>query len=566
MFDVFISYSRKDYYDDEKKCVLENNVVSKIRRLLDDNGITYWFDDTNIRPGADYGEEITKNIENSKVFLFISTINSNNSKWTKREICVADDKNKFIVPFRYDNSEYAKSVRLRLSDLEDVSYSKWGEDSYGRVLLSINNYLKNIKLNDEIGFLKKQLHLLKNKIEESLDAIKKDKDLYNDFVGKIRQTEKELCSMRHNGNIECEIFECYPDDEELKDELNKLESRVCVLNEVNKSLQSRIDSLEKEKSEYKMLISDKYEETKKTRKLICIRNRMMIFLIVVVTMSLGVNVNCAKEKKTLQSEIECLRKSESDYKEMNNELSEKLWKCENTTDNFKNKTFTVNGVTFEMIAVKGGTFDMGASSEQGDDAMDVEKPVHSVTLGDYYIGKFEVTQELWLAVMENNPSHFKGKKNPVEKVSWNDCNDFIEKLNQLTGANFRLPTEAEWEYAARGGNESKGCKFSGSNNIDDVGWFKDNSCNTTHQVGEKLPNELGIYDMCGNVWEWCADWYGYYSGDSQINPTGQSDGNQHVFRGGSCYLNTKLCRVSSRYYDFPEYKDSDYGFRLAASE
>ncbi|MBP9993392.1 MAG: SUMF1/EgtB/PvdO family nonheme iron enzyme, partial [bacterium] len=229
---------------------------------------------------------------------------------------------------------------------------------------------------------------------------------------------------------------------------------------------------------------------------------------------------------------------------------------------FGNKTFTVNGVTFEMVAVKGGTFTMGATSEQGSDAYDSEKPTHSVTLGDYYIGKFEVTQELWEAVMGSNPSYFKGSKLPVESVSWNDCQTFIRKLNSLTGVNFRLPTEAEWEYAARGGSRSRGYKYSGSNSISDVAWYDDNSGSKIHTVGTKSPNELGIYDMSGNVWEWCQDWKGSYSSGSQNNPTGALLGSDRVYRGGGWRNGARNCRVSHRYCDAPSSRYYGLGFRL----
>ena len=185
-----------------------------------------------------------------------------------------------------------------------------------------------------------------------------------------------------------------------------------------------------------------------------------------------------------------------------------------------NQTFTVGGVSFTMVKVEGGTFKMGATSEQGSDVYDNEKPAHSVTLSSYYIGQTEVTQELWQAVMGSN---YKGAKRPVECVSWNDCQEFISKLNEKTGKNFRLPTEAEWEYAARGG-KSGGTKYSGSNTIGDVAWYTDNSGGTTHDVATKRANELGIYDMSGNVWEWCSDWYGDYSSSSQSNPQGPSTG------------------------------------------
>ena len=226
------------------------------------------------------------------------------------------------------------------------------------------------------------------------------------------------------------------------------------------------------------------------------------------------------------------------------------------------ETITVNGVTFTMIAVEGGTFQMGATSEQGSDAYDDESPVHSVTLSDYHIGETEVTQELWQAVMGSNPSNFNGyPQRPVECVSWNDCQTFISKLNELTGKNFRLPTEAEWEYAARGGNKSQGYKYSGSNTIEDVAWYY-NSSSGTQNVKTKQANELGIYDMSGNVWEWCQDWYGSYSSGSQTNPTGPSSGSYRVYRGGSWGSSAGNCRVSLRHDYYPGSWISYGGLRL----
>ena len=222
----------------------------------------------------------------------------------------------------------------------------------------------------------------------------------------------------------------------------------------------------------------------------------------------------------------------------------------------RNQTITVNGVSFEMVYVEGGSFDMGSDTEYN------EKPVHSVTLSDYYIGKCEVTQELWEAVMGSNPSYFKGAQNPVERVSWYDCQNFIKKLNSLTGRTFRLPTEAEWEYAARGGKKSSHYKYSGSDNIDDVAWYDDNSGDKTRPVGTKSPNELGIYDMSGNVYEWCSDWWGYYSAGAQTNPQGPSSSSGRVLRGGTWDGYAGLCRVLSRYTDLPSYSYSSRGLRL----
>ena len=226
----------------------------------------------------------------------------------------------------------------------------------------------------------------------------------------------------------------------------------------------------------------------------------------------------------------------------------------------ENKTFTVKGVSFEMVFVEGGTFQMGSNDGDSD-----EKPVHQVTLSNYYIGKTEVTQELWQAVMGSNPSFssFKGAKNPVNYVSWNDCQEFIKKLNKLTKQNFRLPTEAEWEYAARGGNKSRGYKYSGSDYLGSVAWYEDNSGNEVHPVGSKSPNELGLYDMSGNVWEWCSDWYGSYPSSSQTNPTGPSSGSYRVLRGGSFYVGAAGCRSANRFINGPIYRSLSLGLRLA---
>lgn len=228
-----------------------------------------------------------------------------------------------------------------------------------------------------------------------------------------------------------------------------------------------------------------------------------------------------------------------------------------------NKIFTVNGVSFEMVYVKGGMFTMGCTSEQGNRCNDNEKPTHNVILGNYYIGKFEVTQDLWKAVMGNNPSFFKGDNLPVDCVNWNNCQEFIRKLNQLTGLKFHLPTEAEWEYAARGGINSNGYKYSGSNNIDDVAWYYENGGNTTHPVGMKKPNELNIYDMTGNVLEWCLDWQDDYKAEDQLNPQGSSSGIYKIHRGGSWGYKELFCRIAKRGIEIPNYYDNYFGFRLA---
>lgn len=214
---------------------------------------------------------------------------------------------------------------------------------------------------------------------------------------------------------------------------------------------------------------------------------------------------------------------------------------EESFDDDKYMSINIGGVTFKMIKVEGGTFTMGAS-----DSMPEEFPPHRVTVSTFYIGETEVTQELWQAVMGNNPSYFSGSQKPIAGVSWSSSQSFIKELNALTGKQFRLPTEAEWEFAARGGNKSRGYIYAGSDTLRNVAWYRANSNQETREVARKSPNELGLYDMSGNVCEWCQDRYGSYSSSSQTNPTGPVTGNGRVFRGGSWGHDTWDCRVTSR--------------------
>jgi len=222
---------------------------------------------------------------------------------------------------------------------------------------------------------------------------------------------------------------------------------------------------------------------------------------------------------------------------------------------------TANSI--EMVLVEGRYFTMGCSSEQGIDCYDDERPAHNVRVNDFYIGKYLVTQDLWRKVMGANPSAFSGPDLPVESVSWEEIQLFIKELNAITGKKYRLLTESEWEYAARGGTKGKGYKYSGDNNLDKVAWYNANSAQSTQPVGTKQPNELGIYDMNGNVWEWVQDWKGDYSSSSKINPTGPKTGSYRVYRGGSYQDNALYCRVSRRGGGSSDYRSRQVGFRLA---
>jgi len=227
----------------------------------------------------------------------------------------------------------------------------------------------------------------------------------------------------------------------------------------------------------------------------------------------------------------------------------------------------VKGVVFTMMLVEGGTFEMGATAEQGlEDPDENEYPVHTVHLSSFYIGQTEVTQELWYAVMGNNPSLILGDmKRPVDCVKWDMCQGFITALNGLleNRFEFRMPTEAEWEFAARGGNNSQGYKYAGSNDVNEVAWYLSNSGEKTHPVATKKPNELGLYDMSGNLWEWCYDWQAHYRPTEQTNPAGPDVGTHHIMRGGSWTYEQTFCRVSRRNYISSVIRASNCGLRLA---
>lgn len=250
-------------------------------------------------------------------------------------------------------------------------------------------------------------------------------------------------------------------------------------------------------------------------------------------------------------------------------ISRKNIKKENNSNKLQmtaeNRKRIMSELEANMIRVDGGTFVMDAPTKVEETWGGSSKP-HQVTLSPFFINKYEVTQELWQAVMGTNPSKHKGPRKPVERISYNDIQGFLNKLNKLTGKNYRLPTNAEWEFAARGGNKSKGYSYPGSDNLSLVGWFDENSGNKTHDVGTKKPNEIGIYDMAGNVEEWCYDWAGEYSTKPQTNPTGPTSGEYRISRGGFYCSSYHYCLVSCTSVSAPHDKGDHVGFRLACSD
>lgn len=257
----------------------------------------------------------------------------------------------------------------------------------------------------------------------------------------------------------------------------------------------------------------------------------------------------------------CTSEKKTETKETSDEINSPSVSVSDSDDGL---VFTVAGVQFTMVYVKGGNFWMGTSSNKNDVDKD-ERPAHEVTLNDFYIGQTEVTQELWEAVIGSSSRKVVGHNLPMTYISWDDCQVFVERLNQLTGRSFRLPTEAEWEYAARGGQASKGYVYAGSDNVGDVAWCREYlGDDRIHPVGKKNPNELGIYDMSGNVWEWCQDRYNaaYYKSSPKNNPTGAASGSYRVYRGGGWNNTDSYLRVVNRNYGKPSYTFSAIGMRL----
>lgn len=270
------------------------------------------------------------------------------------------------------------------------------------------------------------------------------------------------------------------------------------------------------------------------------------------------------QKKHVMYVLDCVSYGLGWQGELPNEIAE-----DDEVDTIDKLYITVGEQSFAMVNVTGGTFDIGATPEQGMYAAFDEKPSIQVTVSSFYLADTPVTQALWKTVMEDNPSHFIGDNLPVERVSWEDCEEFIQKINQLTGKKFRFPTEAEWEYAARGGYRSQHLKYAGTSDDkkDEYLWFKENSLSQSHDVKTKLPNELELYDMCGNISEWCSDWYfnSYANNGVRVNPKGPSSGKGKVYRGGSWDDKAMNCRVSKRFSMNPMFKNKLVGLRLAAT-
>ena len=569
-YDVFISYSRKDYVKDD--VVIPGNPITAIQEMFDKNGISYWFDKDGIYSGQEFVEVISNAIANSKMLVFVSSKHSNASMWTAGEIFEAVDGEKLIIPVRIDDCPYNKRFKLLIRPLDYIDYQGQPNTALPQLLRAVNiEKEKHAKIEKE-----ERLRLLKEEEETKREAVKieiKEKakeyqalagqqdyvlhELYskNKFIGntikrcpvceKDVPIQSQFCSQC--GWQFPKLYGIDGGNVPLHDDTQLAIARKCWQGfDSIKSLQKENDNLKVDNEKLKKSLS-------------------------------GIKMECEEHLKDIDkkdSQLDAYQRELQSIKEKNAELERERGRLISAIHRFneakrqeemRNNIFMVNGVSFKMIRVEGGTFTMGATQEQENPFSD-EKPTHQVTLSSYSIGETPVTQELWQAVMGSNPSYFKGVQRPVEEVGWNDCQEFIKRLNQKTSRLFRLPTEAEWEFAARGGKKSKGYQYSGSNNIDEVAWYKNNSSGETHPVKTKKPNELGIYDMSGNVLEWCQDWFGSYNSNSQTNPSGPASGSNLVVRGGGCINDAKRCRLSCRRYFSLYAALRDLGFRLVLSE
>lgn len=468
-YDVFLSYSRKDYVDEHNN-VIPGNEVSKIKEALTKAGITYWFDEEGVYPGDKFAKVIVRNIKASSIFVFLSTKNSNQSEWTANEISTAHMLGKKIIPVRIDDSVFHDDVILYIARLSRIDYFSNPDEGRRELVRSIKEYLEDVKAAEA---------------QKAVDEQRRKEELER----QRRQQEEE----------------------------KKRQARI-------EKIETEIAALESQRTERKKVVLQKEQELKLAQ----------------------VDLDACEAKiKKLQDKLQELREPKKKV-----EVERRIEEAD-----AKERVFTVGKASFKMIRVEGGR------------------------KGTFYIGETQVTQALWQAVMGNNPSRFEGLDHPVECVSWYDIcgedgkgtdpNCFLYKLKKETGLAFRLPNEAEWEYAAKGGNRSKNYTYAGSDDIDEVAWYWKNSGDKylkgsdddwdwdkieknygkTHPVKQLSPNELGIYDMSGNVWEWCED---------LIDPSSSS----RVFRGGSWARDARCCQVSFHVDRSPNLRDFSIGFRL----
>ncbi len=474
---------------------------------------------------------IKRVIDDSDYYLLIiggryGSVDENGVSWTEKEYDYAVSRGIPVIAFDHrdltklpisktdpDDKKRKKLFAFKQKVANGRLIRKWSNAD--DLVLAVATSLKRVlELQPRIGWVRAD-SLVNDDSQKEIERLVRDISKYQNEIKRLESSVEALESaLKKNGDDNHSIESSY---QTIKEEIEILKERNKIFEEQNRILSEQNNNLEEQNNKLKEQINQLEEKVKS--------------------------------------------------------LNYKLEKYKNPKDKIEQKSLpqieiiAIPGteVSFKMVFIEGGTFMMGANKGDTEANWD-EKPAHEVTLSDYWIGETQVTQALWVAVMGENPSKFKGDTNlPVEHVSFEDCREFIKRLNKLTGREFRLPTEAQWEFAARGGNQGKDNhhQFAGSNRIGDVSWYHKNSERKTHPVGGLDPNELGIYDMSGNVWEWCNDWFRNYSRSTDIDPCGPKRGFHRVCRGGSCVDTAKNCRISLRTTIYPKEKTDYFGLRLA---
>jgi len=526
--DVFISYS----FDDQE-------IVDEITDYLEKKGISCFVAARDIPPGEKWAKYIPPAIENCKMMVYVHSETANKSDDIDNEIALCLKYKHPILPFKISDTKYTEAKEYHLVGINWIDAFQNSKECFEDLLTTIQDILKReeekIRLERE-----KRLQEENKRLKEENERLKKDNER---IKRELERLERELERSKKQLN---QLEKAQQESKVEREAAQRAIEEATVKREAEEKAAEKAKEKRAEEAKTKRMA-----EEKATPKAIVIGSitAFVLFLLFIVISKF---INSKEQNHTEQDPIE------QNPTEQNGNIQNPI------VQNPKIQELMNN-----MALVQGGVFSMGCTNEQGSDCWDDEKPAHQVTVSSFYIGKYEVTQAQWKAVMGNDKdsSYFKGDNLPVEQVRWSEVQEFIRKLNEQTGKHYRLPTEAEWEFAARGGIKSNGHKYSGSNTVDIVTWHKGNSKGITHHVGEKQANELGLYDMSGNVWEWCNDWYDkdYYQNKSTVNPAGpDTPGSKRVIRGGSWYSNARNARVSCRYYFDPADRGYNIGFRLAS--
>ncbi len=537
---VFIAYSRED-----------TDYLKKLRKYLmplhRDKEIKIWYDG-EIVPGAVWEKEINTHLYNADVILLLVSANSLASdyfynKEVKDALERHESNDAIVVPVILRACLWEQTPLKKLQalpkDAKPISGWKDEADAYTNIAQGIIrsiNTIKERRIEAQRLAAERQAQIAKYLTLAKQALAEKDYDSAINWANKVLQLDK--------GNTRANQLKKDVATQATEEQKRRAQQEAIRLEELRRKAEDERQKEKKRQAQRRQAekeadgfyVVDKEEKNNNRKPKLFIRNTMFVLVPFIGILALFFVVKGFMAGGMSEAE----------------------------------KQKEITKLIDNMVTVQGGTFKMGCTKEQEEGCYDSEKPVHSVTLSSYQIGKYEVTQAQWRAVMGSDPEKLKFKgcdKCPVERVSWEDIQDFIKALNKKTEKKFRLPTEAEWEFAARGGTKSKGYKYAGSNDIGSVAWYGDNSAGKTHVVGGKKPNELGLYDMSGNVYEWCSDWYGadYYGSSPEDNPKGITLGRSRVLRGGSWNGYPYFARVAYRHFSNPYYRSLSYGFRLAYS-